>query len=215
MNYRLAAAGSIAACVILGTAGGVAAFAGGTPDPTSSTTGTKKPPPGVEASSDLTDVAHDLGVTEQQLLDALPAAKQASVVRGGPSSPDRVAPDVDAAAASLASSLHVAQDAARQAFTKLISNRPKVEQGPPAEAPDARTISSLASYLHTSTAQARHVWDVVSASDNGADPTSPKFAALADSVGLRAAQLHERLRDFKTSFVAEPSSAPKSTQKAP
>jgi hypothetical protein len=213
MNYRLVAAGAIAACFIAGTSGAIATAGtdGPSAKPTSSATSTDKPTAQPDISTELTAAAHVLGVTTEQLSDALNAAKRASVTASKPVSKNRVEPDVDAAAASLARSLHVSQKAAKRVFTQLLST-PTVEQGPP-QVPDARVVASLASFLDITNTQAQHVWDALSASNHGMDPSSHEFADLANSLGLTAGQLQERLRAFKMSFANGADSSTKAKTK--
>lgn len=202
MKTRLATAGGLAALVVAGSGSGIAVAGTGATDSSTPGRGDQKnavvQANGGTATSDIESVADDLGVTPSALRDALGDAKQASVAAGEPASPGRVVPDVDAAAASLAASLHVSEAAARHAFTKLMSAPKRVVTG---EAATTDMVDELATFLHITTAQSQHFWD---AADNGGlEPTSQEFADLAASIDLTPAQLNERLRAFKTHLATE------------
>jgi hypothetical protein len=212
MDIRLVLTGTAVAAAIAGTVVGVAVASPGNSSAGSFATSSDGPAkasasastPVVPATSDpqIVAAAHELGVTPQALLDALPAAKQAA----GNSMSD------EAAAAAVAARLGVSTSAAQAALSHLFGSDPGPTKTGAAIGPDTNVISHLASSLGVSEAKARQVWDQLNAlSDpgHGIDPTSSGYRQLAASLGKTPDQLSALLRQFKESFrPSGPSAAP-------
>ena len=194
MTTRMMLGGVTAAAIIAGTIGGVAvATPSGAPTPAGSAAQSKSPGSGVEADPNVARAAAVLGVTPDQLMRALPAAKMAAADSGSITG--------SAAAAALAAALGVTPARAQQALNILIgpdASAGRLKTGT-AQPPDSAIIA-LAAQLHVSTARAREVMDALGAMANpghGIDPASAAFRALASSLGETPAQLIANLQAWK------------------
>ncbi|HET8584090.1 MAG TPA: hypothetical protein VFL65_12615 [Jatrophihabitans sp.] len=198
MNHRLLI-GTVAAAILAGTVGGLAA-SGATASPSPSATGapgapaktgTVVPTPPPTVSSHLAAVAARLHVTPDALLHALIAAKLA----GGPVS--------DPGVAAVAARLHVSVDLARKALGELFGG---TLTPPP--------VAALARLLHVTPARAADVLDQldrISRPGRGVDPNSTQFARVAVGLGISPQALANALDHLKQALRAgqpSPSSTP-------
>ena len=213
MTSRMMLGGVTAAAIIAGTIGGVAvANPSSAPPSTGSATQSKGPGSGVEADPNVARAAAVLGVTPDQLLRALPAAKIAAADSGSITG--------SAAAAALASALGVTPARAQQALNILIgpdASIDKVKTGQMQQPPESM-ISALAAQLHVSIARAAAVLDALSRLANpghGIDPNSQAFAALASSLGETPAQLIANLHAWKQSLRSTMPQSPSPSPVAP
>ena len=195
MNHRLLIS-TVAAAVLAGTVGGLAA-SGATASPSPSSTGAPgapaktgavvpTPPPTV--SSHLAEVAARLHVRPDALLQALAAAKLA----GGPVS--------DPGVAAFAARLHVSVEQARKALTALFGS---TLTPPP--------VAALATLLHVTPARAADALvqlDRISQPGKGVDPNSTQFARVAAGLGISPQALAHALDHWKQGIAAGQRSAP-------
>lgn len=198
MNHRLLIS-TVAAAVLAGTVGGLAA-SGATASPSPSATGVPgapgktgaavpTPPPTV--SSRLSAVAARLHVTPDALLHALAAAKLA----GGPVS--------DSGVAAFAARLHLSVEQARKALTELF--------GSTLTPPPVAALARLLQVTPARAADALAQLDRIAQPGKGVDPNSTPFARVAARLGISPQALAQALDHWKQGLRAgRPSPSPTS-----